>query len=230
MANHLDKFFTMKPIKTILLAVALMSGGNAVAQDAQEFLFPDTKHTAFAGWGYARITNGIPDNVGGLSLDGLENGWAMRCGYNYNFNRKIGAGVLVDHSMNEKWVPYYDGSIKTEIGLTYLAPQFVFSVPFAPQSAWSFEARAGVGMLFVHQSAEAHTDDVDKKETANDTGWAMNAEIGVEWRLSKMVGLTAGLSDTFGQFREEYEDTSFVYKKWSNMNRFNVMVGLKVHF
>lgn len=68
------------------------------------------------------------------------------------------------------------------------------------------------------------------EESTTDAGWGINACAGIECRVSKLIGITATVSDCFGRFKSEYEDDYIRIKEWTDVNRLSVTVGVKFHF
>lgn len=81
-------------------------------------------------------------------------------------------------------------------------------------------------MFFVHESSEG-AGWMRDKESSTKLGWAVNAALGLEFRINRLFGITASVSDTCGRYPGNKKSYS---TEWEGINRFTASVGVKFHF
>lgn len=213
----------MRIIRTVTMAIALLAAGQTFAQEA---LWEETRHTIFVNVGFGKITSEM-DDISRYGLDDIKYGATEQLGYSYNFSRAAAIGGLLELFTASDNTHASNGIVLKDLALTYLAPQLVLGAPFSQQSRWGFELRVGAGMLFVHKSSEDSGWTKRDKESSTKIGWAVNAALGLEFRVSSLIGITASVSDTCGR---SPKDTKSYSTEWEGINRFTVSIGTKFHF
>lgn len=173
---------------------------------------PHQFNTIYANIGYAFITTkfSLPAGASGNPKNGLD--WQI--GYDWVSRSGFGAGLLYSGYKSSYHLEGYD----IHVGLTYIAPQFVIKQSF---DRWIFQENIGLGYFGYRESL--------KNISENLSGVGVNLFLGIEYLLSKHVGIGANLgylaSRLAKQDSYEYEDGEY-----AGISRFTIDAGIRFHF
>ena len=146
-----------------------------------------TPHTIYANIGYAWMTSKfyLPSGASGNPKNGLD--WQI--GYEWVSKSGFGCGLLYSGYRSS----YDISSNSINVGLTYVAPQFVLKQKISEK--WQFREVLGLGYFGYRESL--------KGESASCSGLGYNFALGAEYLLSDHVGIGANIGYIGGSLPDQ---------------------------
>lgn len=162
-----------------------------IRQEKEKRMRP-TAHTIYANIGYAWITSKfyLPSGASGNPKNGLD--WQI--GYEWVSKIGIGCGLMYSGYSSS----YDISNNKINVGLTYIAPQFVLKQKFSEK--WQLRESFGLGYFSYRESL--------KGESASLSRFGFNFAFGAEYLLSEHVGIGANIGYIGGRLPEQ-DDTYY---------------------
>ena len=168
-------------------------------------------NTFYANFGYSFTTRRIyaPAEATGHPKQGMD--WQV--GYDWVSRKGLGAGLMYS-GYRSSYI--YDG-VKNNVGMTYIAPQFVIKQIFG---RWTMEEKIGVGYIRYKTSAKGSSD--------TSSGGGCNFLFGVGYLLTETVGIGTNLGYIGGSLPDEAYAGSG--NSSPTMWRFNFDIGIRFNF
>lgn len=214
--NHMEPSFwgsSCHQISGLMLHLSNLEVDTLKANPVQDFLTVTNEerrkrmapaNTFEMSVGYGWITSRLYD-YSGNSL-GHKGGVEWRLGYEHVWKSGLGVGF--------QYSGYRAAFDEGNMVLSYLAPELVGRTKL---NKWILKYGVGFGLLLYH-------------EPNNDmTGFGGHLTIGVEYMLSKNIGLGATTSYVSGSLPNE-DDMNLKENERSGINRFNLLGGLRFYF
>ena len=173
-----------------------------------------TTNTIYANIGYAGIISKyyLPSGASGNPKSGLD--WQI--GYEWVSKSGFGFGVMYSGYRSS-----YDISSNTiNVGLTYIAPQFVLKQKVSEK--WQFRESVGLGYFGYRESL--------KGESASLSGLGYNFSLGVEYLLSSHVGIGANLGYLGGSLPEQDASYNKPKDERTGIFRLTFDAGIRFYF
>ncbi len=169
------------------------------------------EHTLYANLGYAFITSNyyLPRGATGNPKNGLD--WQL--GYDWVSWKGMGVGLMYTGYKSSFNLPV----AKINVGLTYVAPQFVMKQE-VPGKSWIFEGKFGLGYFSYRESAMGMS--------VTETGVGYNFQIGAEYLINNHIGMGAN----FGYIGGILPDQDDHNDETTGVFRLNMNIGLRIHF
>lgn len=162
-----------------------------IRQEKERRMRPSA-HTIYANIGYAWITSKfyLPTGASGNPKNGLD--WQI--GYEWVSKTGIGCGLMYSGYSSS----YDISNNKINVGLTYIAPQFILKQKLSEK--WQFREAFGFGYFGYRESL--------KDESVSLSRFGLNFALGAEYVLSEHVGIGANIGYIGGRLPEQ-ENTSY---------------------
>ncbi len=218
------------PVVLLLVLLSFFTVCNAAETDINSARNEKTDlvagHSIFVAGGISHIATEVDMDY--LHSGEPRIGGNVQVGYEWISSKKIGVGFLYDGYFTgfTMCVPVSGGYSaafpKGRWGLHYFAPQFVGRITLRSDK-WMLNYGVGAGLFMSYECLKYEGKPLAKNY---DYGIGLNGSFGVEFRLSKAIGLTAGLTLLEGYVDQEYYGETLS----SSMLRVNLDLGLKCHF
>lgn len=200
----------------------------------QEQALQETKprHSVFVAAGYSHIISKV---VSTWTSGEPRLGWDWQAGYSWMFKKDMGIGLLYSGycASGSEIAPsgYTSIKVKEKLYINYLAPQFVERL-YLGQGKWSLNFAAGAGLAILTQTGKAGRKNNSVKARHSDYGWGLNLYFGAEYRLSRCVGITGGLSNINSFISQDPDDYPGYYDrdKSNGFSRISIDFGIKFNF
>lgn len=173
-----------------------------------------TTNTIYANIGYAGITSKfyLPSGASGNPKSGLD--WQI--GYEWVSKSGFGCGLLYSGYKSS-----YDISSNTiNVGLTYIAPQFVLKQKVSEK--WQLRESVGLGYFSYRESY--------KGESASLSGLGYNFLFGAEYLLSNHIGIGANIGYVGGSLPKQDTNYNASDDERSGIFRFTIDAGIRFYF
>lgn len=169
-------------------------------------------NTIYANIGYAFVTSKfyLPPGGSGHPKNGLD--WQV--GYDWISRSGFGAGLLYSGYKSS----YIYSGIDINVGLTYVAPQFVMKQII---NRWIVEEKIGIGYFSYRESARGISESL--------SGVGYNFSLGAEYLLSKHVGVGLNIGYVGGSLPKQ-ENVSYDKGDYSGLFRLTFDAGVRFHF
>lgn len=167
-------------------------------------------NTFYAYIGYGRIMSNLhmAEGVKGNPRNGLF--WQF--GYDWTSKFGIGAGMMYNGFRST----YEHNGYREKSEIFYLAPQIVFKTYVR---RWIIDGKMGLG-LFTYNYPTHETE-------SSDDGFGYNLHFGVEYVLSRIIGISASIGLTKGSIR--IHDEMGYFNMVTAISALNICVGVRAH-
>lgn len=221
---------SLKGVLALLLAFQSLVGfAQGTELQADSAAVSGNRHMVFISGGGSIIESKVYDQ---LSAASNKIGFDYMAGYDWIISKSgLGVGILYNGFFSSRKVHMQTGygygeiTPHTTIFINTIAPQFVVDI-VRPASRWAFSFKAGIGLSGVTEALKLHGE-LTERHTKYGIGVTLMA--GAEYRITRHIGITAGLAAISSYFGTFYDEESG-FDRIDGINRISLDFGLKYRF